>query len=564
MRLHPGAPNETLLDRQYEIWLERRQLTPERVSAIRSEMEGFEYRPLVSILMPVFNVREEWLRSAVGSVRDQLYTNWELCIVDDGSTARHISSVLREAEAGEARIRVRRLEVNEGICGASNHALSLARGEFVGLLDHDDSLTPDALYEVVKRLNEDPSIDFLYSDHDLKDARGRRTGPLFKPDWSPDLILSMNYITHFCTYRRSVIDQVGGFRKGFEGSQDHDLILRVTEHTQRIAHIAAPLCSWGQAPTSSAFNPKVKMYAHQAGKRAIEEALARRGVAGRVLDGSEQPFRYRVKRAIMGTPLVSIVIPTRGDGHLLRKCLQGLTHRTAYKRLEIIIVDDSSGEPEILVGLEGLPHRILRCPHPGSPATLENFAASRARGEYLLFLSEAAEAIEPGWLEAMLEHAQRPEVGAVGGKLLAADGTLQHLGIVVGTRGALGLAFRGLPRGHPGYYGMAKAIRDCSAVTDACLMTRRAVFDELGGFDEAFSQAYHDVDLCLRIRQRGYLVVCTPYAELHHHGPLGGFGEAHGKDESRLRTRWGHVFEQGDPYYNPNLTSEGLLYDLNS
>lgn len=563
--LRRETPDLTFLDQQYQAWLEQHRLTPSHVKAIREEIEAFQYRPTISVLMPVFDTPETWLRAAIDSVRLQLYPGWELCVVDDGSTARHIRPVLEEYPMVDDRVRVRLLDQNEGICGASNHALALASGEFVAPADHDDVLAPDALFEVVRCLNRDPGLDFIYTDRDVKEAGGRRIGPFFKPDWSPDLLLSMNYVTHFSTFRRHLVERVGGFRKGFEGAQDYDLVLRVTETTDRIGHIPRPLYSWGQAPASVAFRPGAKPYAHDAGKRALEDALVRRGIRGEVLDGLGAPYRYRVRREIAGHPLVSILIPTKDNARLLRRCIESLERRTAYRDVEILVIDNGSEDPRTLAYLRRLRHRVLPFPHPFNFARMNNAGAAQARGDHLLFLNDDTRAIEPGWLDAMLEHSQRREVGAVGAKLLFPNGTIQHAGVVVGIQGKAAHAFWGLPGDHPGYYDLARVIRNCSAVTAACLMTRRAVFEEVGGFDEAFEVAYNDVDLCLRLRERGYLVVYTPYAVLYHHQSASRGPYDPGKDrkhEEFLRERWRHVFERGDPYYNPNLTLERFDFSL--
>ncbi|MQA30638.1 MAG: glycosyltransferase [Luteitalea sp.] len=555
-----------LLNRQYQAWIDRHRLTPAGVSAIREDIQAFTDRPVVSILMPVFNTDEAWLGAAVESILQQLYPHWELCIVDDASKAPHIRPFLRTLADGDRRVTVKVLDLNEGISGASNHALALATGEFVGLVDHDDVLAPEALYEVVKRLNADSSIDLVYSDHDIRDPRGVRRNPFFKPDWSPDLLLSMNYVTHFCVYRRELIERAGGFRKGMEGSQDYDLLLRATELTRRIEHIAKPLYSWGQAPTSVAANPRAKPYAHEAGRRALEDTLKRRGIAGEVLDGCGAPFRYRVKRTIVGRPSVSIVVPTRDNWRLLERCVRSLEARTAYRPFEILIVDNDSRDPETLAYLERVPHRVVRFREPFNFARMNNRAAAAAAGsEHLVFLNDDTEVIGAEWLEAMLEHSQRSEVGAVGARLLFPNRTIQHAGVVVGIQGKAGHAFWGFPVDHPGYYDFARVIRNFSAVTGACLMIRRAVFEELEGFDEAFDISYNDVDLCLRLRQRGYLVVYTPYALLYHHQSASRGVYDPEKDrryEELLRERWRHVFEQGDPYYNPHLTLSGFDFSL--
>jgi GT2 family glycosyltransferase len=554
------------LNRQYQSWLVRYRLTEPRRRAIAADMEMFTYRPLISLLMPVFNIDQVWIQAAIDSVRQQIYPEWELCIVDDASTAVHIKPFLEQMAAVDRRIKFTSLSTNEGISGASNHAFGMATGEFVGLVDHDDILAPDALFEVVARLNADRTIDLIYSDHDIRDAQGVRQSPLFKPDWSPDLLLSMNYLTHFCVYRRELIERAGQFKKGLEGSQDYDLLLRATELTDRITHIPKQLYSWVQAPASVAANPGAKPYAHEAGRRALEDALKRRRIDGEVIDGYGAPYRYRVKRAIAGRPVVSIIIPTRDNVRLLERCVRSLEERTAYRSFEVLIVDNDSQDPQTLQYLKQVGHRVVPYSGPFDFARMNNQAAAVANGEHLLLLNDDTEAISADWLEAMLEHSQRPEVGAVGARLLFPNRTIQHAGVVIGIHGKAGHVFWGLPGDTSGYYDFARVIRNYSAVTGACLMTRRAVFEEIGGFDEAFAVSYNDVDLCLRLRERGYLIVYTPYAVLLHHqsASRGAYDpEKDRKYEQLLQERWKHVFEAGDPYYNPHLTLSRHDFTLN-
>ena len=565
--LRAAAADTLLLNRQYRLWLEQHQLSPAQIEACLEDIKTFARTPVISVLMPVFNTDAGWLTAAVESVRAQIYPRWELCLVDDASTKAHIAPLLATFVASDPRVKLKSLATNEGISGASNHALALASGEFVGLLDHDDRLAPEALYEVVRRLNTDPTIDFVYTDHDLYDSNGVRRSPFFKPDWSPDLLLSMNYITHFSVYRRELVERVGGFRKGFDGAQDYDLILRVSECARRIEHISSPLYSWGQAPASVASNPKAKPYAHEAGRRALQDALARRRIGGEVVDGYGSPYRYRVKRTIAGAPLISIIIPTRDNWRLLKRCIDSLENRTTYRNLEILVIDNQSQDTETLRYLGQLAHRVIPFAEPFNFARMNNMAAASARGDHLLFLNDDTEAIEPEWLTSMLEHSQRPEVGAVGARLLFPNKTIQHAGVVIGIQGKAGHAFWGFPGDHPGYYDLARVIRNYSAVTGACLMVRRAAFEEVKGFDEAFEISYNDVDLCLRLRERGYLIVYTPYAELHHYqsASRGAYNpETDRKYEELLRARWNSLFEHGDPYYNPNLTLTAFDFSLRS
>ena len=365
---------------RYLAWQQRHQLTAEEMDAIRTACQTLAARPVISLLMPVYNISAEWLQASVESVRQQLYPFWELCVVDDASTAPHIGPMLEEFAAADSRIKLKTLSVNENISGASNHALAMATGEFVAPLDHDDVLAPNALYEVVKRLNDDPTIDFIYTDHDMISSDGERHGPFFKPDWSPDLLLSMNYVTHFAVHRRALVVAAGGFRKGFEGSQDYDLVLRTTEQARRVAHIPLPLYSWGQPPTSVASDPKAKPYAHEAGRRALQEALARRGVEGEVLDGYGAPYRYRVKRAIIGSPLVSIIIPTRNNWRILKQCVDSLESLTHYRHFEILIVDNRSEDADTVAYLKSVPHRVVLFDEPFNFSRMNNVAAGSATG----------------------------------------------------------------------------------------------------------------------------------------------------------------------------------------
>jgi GT2 family glycosyltransferase/SAM-dependent methyltransferase len=546
------------LDRQYQVWLSNNQLTEKKLLGMEREVLQFGYEPKISIIMPVYNTNGKWLRLAIDSVIDQIYPNWELCIVDDASTKKDVRRILEEYSARDSRVKVKYLRENRGIAGASNEALAMASGEFVGFLDHDDELTRDALFEVVKTLNEDPNLDFIYSDEDKKDPAGRRVEAYFKPDWSPDLLLSMNYIRHLSVARKNLVDRLRGFRLGFEGSQDYDLILRISESTNRIAHIPRPLYSSRKVPGSAAASKKAKPYGQEAAKKALREALNRRGLKGEVLDGFGG--RFRVKYAIHGAPLVSIIIPTKDKANLLKRCIDSIESRTSYKNYEIIIVDNNSSDLDCLAYLRSLHHRVLRFDEPFNFSRINNFGVKNAKGEHLVLLNNDTEVADEGWLEAMLEHSQRPEVGMVGGLLLYPSGstshtsrTIQHAGVVLGL-GVAGHAFKYLPADRPKYFRVYRMIRNCSAVTAACAMIRRSVFEEVGGFDENLRVAFGDVDLCLRVREKGYLVVYTPYSMLYHHESASR-GKLHPMDdEIYLINRWKDTLIRGDPYYNPNLT----------
>lgn len=545
----------------YQQWLTQHALTPERIRQLREEVQALVYQPKISIVMPVYNTEETWLRQAIESVRKQIYPKWELCICDDGSTVRHVSKVIAEYSRQDERIRVLRSPQNRGISAASNGALSLATGEFVGFLDHDDELTMDALCEVVKLFNEQPDLDFIYTDEDKLTVDGRRVEPFFKPDWSPDLLLSMNYITHFAVVRRSVVQAIGGFTEGLDGSQDHDLFLRISEKTQRIGHVAKPLYSWRKIPGSAASDIQAKPYAHVAGRHALQEHLNRRGIAGEVVDGLT-PFRYRVRYQIAGQPLVSIIIPIRDRVELLKRCLESIEEKTTYRHFEIIIVDNQSEEPETLAYLARLPHTVIPLPGPFNYSRLNNVGAAHTRGEFLLFLNNDIEIISGEWLEALLEHAQRKEVGAVGAKLLYPNRTIQHAGVVLGHGGVAGHAFWYLPEDFTGYFDFPQIIRNCSAVTAACMMMRKSVFVEVEGFDEKIRVAFNDIDLCLRVREKGYVIIYTPYAVLYHLESATRKSLHPVADEEYVRRRWGRVIDAGDPYYSPHLSLKRFDFSL--
>ncbi len=539
---------------QYQRWLERHRSTHQDVAKMKAAIEAFSYTPVISVVTPVYDTDEIWLRKAVESVRAQIYPHWELCLVNDGSTQPHVREILDQYVAAEPRVRVEHLPGNQGIAGASTHGFRLATGDFVALLDHDDELPPEALFEVVKRLNEDPNLDLIYTDEDKLELSGQRVEPTFKPDWSPDLLLSMNYITHLAVFRRSLLGEIGGFRLGFDGSQDYDLLLRFTERTQRIAHIPKVLYHWRKIRGSAAASPAAKPFAYEAGRRAIEEAVRRRGYEGVVKN--TRPGQYTVRYRLRRTPLVSIIIPTRDRWTLLQECLRSIEEKTSYTHYEILVINNDSREPVTARGLEGVGRtwRVLDYPGPFNFSAINNLGAAHAKGDVLVFLNNDTQVIERDWLTAMLEQAQRPEVGAVGARLHYPDGRIQHAGVVLGVGGVADHAFKGQPGDAFTYFALGSVVRNCSAVTAACMMVPRRVFEEVKGFDERLAVALNDVDLCLRLRQRGYLIVYTPFALLYHHesGTRGKLFPP--KEEELVWTLWGDVIRRGDPYYNPNLT----------
>ena len=494
---------------QYDQWRARHEPTWEDLNRMRHENLLWTARPLISIILPTYNPQPDWLQPAIDSVLGQVYENWELCIADDASTAPHVEHILAQYAASDPRIKVVRRDQNGGIAAASASALAMATGEFVGLLDHDDLLRPHALHRVVELLQSDPELDVMYSDEDILQADGTFGKPFFKPDWSPDFLLSVNYICHFLVLRRQLVEAAGGFRGGFDGAQDHDLLLRSTEKARHVGHVPDVLYAWRQVPGSVALAGDAKMYAYEAGQRAVEEALLRRGLSGRVTR-AEDLGRYHVRLDIVGQPHVAIVIPTRDRVELLRNCIDSIESLSTYPNWSITIVDNDSVDPETLAYLEQTRHRVVRKPGHFNYSRLVNLGRSQIDAPYMLTVNNDVTVISRDWIEALLEQVQRPEVGVAGGRLLYPDGRVQHEGI------GLGNVRGGYIAANLDAWWMGRVIRDVSAVTGACQMVKVAVFDEVGGYDETLQVGFNDVDFCLRVHKAGYLIVYTPHAELSH------------------------------------------------
>ncbi|HJU15574.1 MAG TPA: glycosyltransferase family 2 protein [Stellaceae bacterium] len=534
--------------------------------AILAEIASFADRPLISVVMPVFNPPEPFLRAALASVRDQLYPNWELCIADDASTLPHVARVLTEYEAADPRIRVVRRPENGGISAASNSALTLAAGAFVALLDHDDVLPVHALYLVAREILRHPAADLIYSDEDKIDRRGRRFDPHFKSDWNPDLFLAQNMISHLGVYRTALIREVGGFRRQFDGSQDYDLALRVVARTEagRIRHIPHILYHWRAIAGSAARSPTAKPHARTAARNAVADHLERRGLCARVDFAPGLSFQ-EIHYPLAAEPRVAIIIPSRDRSDLLARCLDGILGATDYRNFEVLIVDNQSRETatEALYRRIGADRRVrvLRYAQPFNFSSINNWAADHADGEILLFLNNDTEIIDKDWLRHLAANAARPEIGAVGAKLLYPDGRVQHGGVILGMGGVAAHFHLRRHARDPGYFGRARLQQNLSAVTAACLAMRRRVFTEIGGFDGVnLPVAFNDVDLCLRLRERGYLIAWTPQALLYHHESASRPSDLLPNQQHRfrrearyMRARWGAVLDR-DPYFSPNLS----------
>jgi GT2 family glycosyltransferase len=550
----------------FSAWLEIHTPTPDRLAQMAREQADWPHRPLISVITPVYNTDPMWLHAAVESVRRQAYPNWELCLCDDASTSAATRTALDEIAVSDARIKVTRLAQNGGISVASNAALALAGGEFIVRLDHDDELAPEALFELVRLLNEHPDADVVYSDHDKLEADGSRSEPYFKPDWSPDLFLSYMYLCHMDGARRALVEAAGGFRSEFNGAQDYDLYLRLTERTTRIHHIPAILYHWRKIEGSTAGAGAAKPWALDAGQRALADAVTRRGWNAEVQPG-RLPGHYRVRFGTADQPLVSILILTRGgepgagQRDLLAECLGALVRRTTYKNYELVIASDTGRVSNQTAGAVARSRHEIHnydAPPPFNFSRKTNFAAARARGAHLVLFNDDVEVITPEWIEALLEHSQRPEIGAAGAKLYYPDGRLQHVGMLLGVgAGTIAAhAFHQHPGASTGYFGSTIVTVNMSAVTAALMMTRRDVFDRLGGFNEALPVDFNDVDYCLKARRDGLRIVYTPWAEAYHHESAS-FG-ARTQDPDRIaemRRIWGPEIDR-DPYLNVNLSRE--------
>lgn len=551
----------------YDRWIA--EFETRNPALIQLKLRQFQENPLVSILVPVFRTPPDILKRAIESVTKQSYINWELCIADDRSQSPEIQELLTEYAARDSRIRVNFLSVNGGISHASNAALEMARGDFVALLDHDDELAQDALYHVVEAINLQSDVDFLYSDEDKIDEHGRRYDPFFKPDWSPDLLLSENYICHLLVVRRSLLVQAGGFRSAFDGSQDYDVVLRLTGKNARILHIPRVLYHWRSLPESTASSSDRKGFAAPAAQRAIQAELDQRSIAAEVVPGSFAG-RWRVRYRFTENPMVSIIIPSGGKTEPLRNNLTSLFGKTEYQNYEVVVIDNSrESDIQKMVDRWPNPTQPLRYidwrNRPFNYSVINNEAARHCQSPILLFLNDDTTVINPGWLQALVELAARPEVGAVGAKLLYPSGNIQHAGVVMGLFDNCGHAFKGMPGDQQHYFDLPDVIRNVSAVTGACLMTRSEVFHSVGGFDEqTFAVAFNDIDLCLKIGRKGYRVLYTPHALLYHHEAFSKTVKdlmPHPDEVAAMRVKWKDIIE-ADPFYSPNLTRAAEDYSL--
>jgi glycosyltransferase involved in cell wall biosynthesis len=569
-------PAMATLNDPYHQWLSKHYPRPADLKKMKETVEIFPHQPVFSIIMPVYNTPERFLRDAIESVLHQIYPHWELCIADDASTELSVKYLLKEYAEKDSRIKVNFRTENGHISRASNSALELATGEYIALLDHDDLLTPDALYEMALLINRHPEADMIYSDEDKIDEQNRLKDPFFKPDWCPDSFLSRMYTCHLGVYRHSIIQEIGGFRVGYEGSQDYDLVLRFTEKAQHIFHIPKILYHWRVHPASTATgNQNVKLYAFEAAEKAITEAIHRRGEPGKVTGIPYYLGNYSVRYQIHDYKKVSVIIPTRDLAPVLSRCLDSIFTKTKYPHYEVIVIDNGSVQDETKKLFEKWkqkePERFKCYPLdiPFNYPRLNNYATTVAEGEYFLFLNNDTEVLDSDWMEAMVEQAQRPSIGAVGALLLYDNDTIQHAGVILGIGDVAGHSHRHFPVTTPGYVCQVKTVNNYSAVTGACLMCRREVFESIGGFDEELAIAYNDVDLCLKMVEKGYRNVYLSHVVLYHYESRSrGYDDTPEKELVRqqeaaiFQRRWRH-FIKHDPCYSPHLTRMFEDYRIN-
>lgn len=554
----------------YEEWLSINEMTTEDFNRIKGKCEQLKYQPLISIVTPVYNVDPRWLFSCVDSVLAQIYSNWEFCLVDDGSTKKETLDALKQIEKLDSRIKVKFEKINKGISAATNIALSLANGDFIALLDNDDELTIDALFEIAILLNEHKEADFIYSDEDKLDIDGKRCEPFFKPDWSLELFRSYSYTCHISVFRKSLMEEIGGFRDEFSGAQDYDITLRAIERTKNIFHIPKILYHWRKIPGSAANIIDAKGWALIAAKRALEDHLVRTQIEAEVKKSESIPGCFRVKYKIKENPLVSILLPTRGqmqgkaEDELLFKCMQSIVSKTEYSNYEILVGYNNKMDFEIENFLKSYPHRAInyKLNSEFNFASKINFMAKHSKGEHLVIFNDDLEVIAGEWLSSLLEFSQQKEVGVVGSKLLFPDGKLQHVGMVLGINGYPAHIYHSAKPDFPGYRGDANLIRNYSAVTGAAMMVKKKLFDELKGLDENFRIDYNDTDFCMRVAEKGYRNVYTPYSLFYHHeSAVLSSGRLNNKETELFQRKW-KKYLNNDPFYNPNLTKKALDYSL--
>lgn len=545
----------------YQQWIENNEPNAEELELQRKTK--FEIQPKISIIIPMFNTPIEFFRELVDSIIGQTYENWELCLAD-GSLEQN--KEIKKICQKDNRIKYKFIGENKGISGNTNEALSLVTGDYISLLDHDDLLPKFSLYEVVKCINNNPDAEFIYTDEDkFEKVDGKRYDPYFKSDFAPDTLRANNYICHFSIFKKDLMKKLEGFRSKYDGAQDYDILLRMSEMTNKIVHIPKVLYHWRVHSLSTAKSGgTAKPYAYESGIKAIQDHIDRLGLEGNVEHGKTLGT-YKINYKVIGNPKVSIIIPNKDYIATLKVCLKSINRLTTYENYEIIIVENNSVEKDTFEFYKKIDGKnnvkvIYYKEKEFNYSRIINFGVKHSTGDYIVQLNNDTELITPNWLEEMLGFAQREDVGAVGVELFYPDKTIQHAGIIIGIGGVAGHVFKNIPKGMHGYFSKDAMIQNLSAVTAACIMTKKSVYDEVGYMDEKFKVAFNDVDFCLKIREQGKLIVYNPYVQfIHYESKSRGFEDTPEKQNrfkseiDRFHEKWQHILDNGDPYYNINL-----------
>ncbi|MDY0181511.1 glycosyltransferase [Aliarcobacter skirrowii] len=543
------------------------------MDSINIEINNFKNKPLISIVMPVYNAPKSYLEKAIDSIEKQFYLNWELCICDDGSTNKETIEYLKSLN--HKKIKVIFLEKNSGISVATNKAIELSIGEYIAFMDNDDEITPDALHEVVKVINSSDA-DFIYSDEDFISLEGKYVNPHFKSDFNPELLLCHNYITHFVVVKKTLGDSVGWLRSQYDGAQDYDFVLRATEVSKQVVHIPKVLYHWRMSETSTSFDSSVKPKALENGRSVVKDTLDRRDIKADVVHGN-LPFFYKVNYELIREPLVSIIIPFKDKPEFLKMCIESILNKSTYKNFEIIGISNNSCEHETfeeMSRLKAIDKRVNFYEYNVlfNYSQINNFAVTNyAKGEHVILLNNDIEIISENWIEEMLMYSQKKDVGCVGAKLYYPDGKIQHAGVIMGLGGYAAHSHRFHDKDSKGYFNRLFTVQNLSAVTGACLMIKKKLYLELNGLDEIdFVVAYNDVDFCLRVLKAGYKNIFIPYAEAYHYESISRGDDAKDKEKNKrfdkekqnLLRRHGDLIKNGDPYYNPNLTLDSEDFSI--
>ena len=555
---------------QYKIWMEKNNLTSEEIE--KQKNYKFNCSPKISVVVPMYNTDEVFFKELVESLENQTYSNWELCLAD-GSESKNES--LKQYYEKNEKIKYKFLNSNKGISENTNSAIEMATGEYIGFLDHDDLLSQDALFEMVKVINEKENVEFIYSDEDKIDETYERFEPYFKPDYSPETLACNNYITHFVVVKKELIERCGKLNSEFNGAQDFDFVLRATKEAKEVVHISKILYHWRVHKSSTANVADAKPYAYEAGKRAVEAHVKRLGKKAQVEDGQDVPGIYKIKYEIEGNPKVSILIPNKDNINLLKNCIDSILKLTTYKNYEIVVIENNSEKKETLEYYNEISkNEKVRIINSGikefNYSKIINFGVQNVTGEFILQLNNDTKVLNPDWLENMVGYAQNKEIGAVGARLYYEDKTIQHAGIIVGLSGIAGNGLVNLPYGKHAYFGREAATRNVAAVTGACLLCRRELYEEVGYMDEEkFKVAFNDVDFCLKLLEKGYRNVYNPYVELiHYESKSRGYEytkeqeERFDNESENFKNKW-KKYIYYDPYYNTNFTRKTCNYDIN-